>query len=836
MLQTASSVPTSEETDSRVSQLKSKVLSTSTSADDEKDLEYDPSEDAVAQEQVEQDKADDDVFDGDVKEEVESESESSCDPQDEESLIRSESFAKELSAAIEHVCGIAKVHREEMIESIKEHLLEQTGLEVTDEAVSAAMKSFGVAEDMELVDGTTSGEEEDEEEVDEDLLDREMAEALEAVRELGQLHQPSFVDRVCDIYGELNDEEPTTETLYSLFRGIRVQFAEEAVSMDTESDVDSDEVSAETLAAEMVLGLEQVRKQAQLDQVGLIDSICDYYCDLLGYEPSVDVLGDILVRMKEQFGEEAREEFLEMNQDEDDEEDSDYEVDEDSAAEQYAEDETEDIYISEEHLVSDSDLDEAEYLTSSSIDDDVRFLDLAEIEDEEELVNDPVFGELFCSAIDHIQSIGREDGVSMVLDIVEQYEEETGQRVTEEMVEVAVNVASCSTLDVEDEDVDAESEDEEELAIEMQEAVDRARELGALHKEQLVNRICDLYAEENGEEMSLQKLYAIFGDIEQGLAEEDEEDKTGELDADSFAHHFQSAIDHIQMLAKQDQEEMVDALCDIYCDYNGEEPSTPELYEMFADIKASFVEEAVEDLIENELEVIEAEYEDEDESSVDDEDYSPDSDAFDYSVDAVDDVLYHDSEYDTNSETESDSDYIAEEDTVDSVYEQDVEDDLSSSTESEVEVEVQGDGDGDVDDENEDEQKATELESQSDSEYSPDKDAFDYFEDYEADQVYPDSDVSSSTEKDSESEESESESDKDSDYDPNYDLTNYLMDYEQFQKDEAEEEEDSDDDEDYSVGKDGYDYSQDLEDDLAETSEDSKGSESEEDVADELAA
>merc|ERR1719474_1122478 len=123
------------------------------------------------------------------------------------------------------------------------------------------------------------------------------------------------------------------------------------------------------------------------------------------------------------------------------------------------------------------------------------------------------------------------------------------------MVEVAVAVISRGTVteSVESED---EREDGEELAIEMQEAVDRARELGALHREQLVNRICDLYAEENGEEMSVQKLYAIFGDIEQGLAEEDEEDEadSGDLDGDSFAAEFESAIDHIQMVAKQDQE------------------------------------------------------------------------------------------------------------------------------------------------------------------------------------------------------------------------------------------------------------------------------------------
>merc|ERR1719320_505443 len=342
----------------------------------------------------------------------------------------------------------------------------------------------------------------------------------------------------------------------------------------------------------MGVGLCAVRAQAQLDQEGLVHFICDSHRDLNGCEPSVDILVDILDRIKGLLAEEARDEFLEMNQDEDDEEDSDYEVDEDSDAEQYAEDEAEDIYIAES--------DSAEVSASESaaeIDDDEAFEYLVEIEDEEELVNDPVFGELFCSAMEHIESIGREDGVSMVLDIVEQYEEETGQRVTEEMVEVAVAAASTT------EDVDAESEDEEELAIEMQEAVDRARELGALHREQLVNRICDLYAEENGEEPSLNDLYAMFGDIEASFAEEDVEDQedSGELDADSFAAEWQSAMEHIEMAAQRDQEEMVNALCDIYCDQHGEEPSTPELYEMFQGIKASFAEEAADDVIESEL-------------------------------------------------------------------------------------------------------------------------------------------------------------------------------------------------------------------------------------------
>merc|ERR1719378_1186938 len=158
-----------------------------------------------------------------------------------------ESFAKEFESAIEHVSEIAKAHREEMIESVITQL-EEDGLEVSDNAVSQAMKTFAV-EDMEVVDGSTTGSEEEEEEMDESAFNKEMAEALDAVRELAQMHQPEFVDKICDLYEELNDEEPTTAELYNLFEGIKNQFAEEAVEMDSSVSVSDDEgVDAETLA------------------------------------------------------------------------------------------------------------------------------------------------------------------------------------------------------------------------------------------------------------------------------------------------------------------------------------------------------------------------------------------------------------------------------------------------------------------------------------------------------------------------------------------------------------------------------------------------------------
>merc|ERR1719295_74031 len=359
------------------------------------------------------------------------------------------------------------------------------------------------------------------------------------------------------------------------------------------------------------------------------------------------------------------------------------------------------------------------------------------------------------------------------------------------MVEVAMTAAS--TLDVVDSE-DEETEDVEDLEMAMTEVVEIASALGSLHQQQFVNEICDLYVEENGEEPSLNKLFAIFGDVEDALAEseeeEDEEDE-GDIDADTFAEEWSSAMDHIEALAKSDQTEMVNIICDIYSEMSGEEPSTPELYELFAEIKASFAAEATEEVIATEIDDLV--------DDSDDEDYTIDSDTFYYGFDALDDVLYNDSLF---AETDSaDSDYEPEFELSAMLYEQDLEDDLAESTEEEA-----------VDEE---EEKAGEVDS--DSEYSPDKDSYYYLSDYQDELATSSSDAPSESE-------SESEDDNDSNYDPMNDLFNYPLDLDFDSSEEEESEEDDSDDEDYSLEKDEFDYSQDVMDDFKDDTEEANGS------------
>merc|ERR1719168_405740 len=63
---------------------------------------------------------------------------------------------------------------------------------------------------------------------DEEAFDEEMAVALKHVRDLGAIHQNTFVNTICELYIEDFGAEPSTARLYDLFRGIQQLFAEEA--------------------------------------------------------------------------------------------------------------------------------------------------------------------------------------------------------------------------------------------------------------------------------------------------------------------------------------------------------------------------------------------------------------------------------------------------------------------------------------------------------------------------------------------------------------------------------------------------------------------------------
>merc|ERR1719229_1290775 len=574
----------------------------------------------------------------------------------------------------------------------------------------------------------------------------------------------------------------------------------------------------------MELALVQVRKQAQLDQEDLVDYIWDTFQGLNGCEPSVNDISDIFSRIKEGLALEEEEEFLEAFEDGEISDDDSYDVDEDSEAEQYVKDELMDEYESENlvesELESESEMegdyevdeDGAEEYWNDVLDDEdlelwvdsVEEFDGLSTEDEEELINSALFASEWCSAIEHVQSLAQFDGQRMLSSVVNSLNETEDPLVVDD----ALSSLKDAVLEYDSED---DVEIEEELSVEMEEALESVRALAVVHGEQLAMTICDLYAEENGEEMSSLKLQAIFRDVQECFAEESEssdlDEETGDAHPEEFDAEWSSAMDHVRDIAKSHQEQLLARFSSLYEESELNLPTSGALSEMLDVVREHFADEAMDELLDDDMEFNDKGYDDE--SSYDEE---SDAENEEYALDELDFALYCSLSEEVDSASDSDFEEKEDADTLKEQYEADEADDFASSSEEEAE---------------EDDQKAEELES--DSAWSPDKSAFDYFSDYEADHFYASSVSSSSVS------ESESSAQSENAYNPAYDLFDYSMDLEEFRSSEelsesdgstimesgAESVESQSEDEDYEAGQDSFDYAEDEKDDIEESVDES---------------
>merc|ERR1719320_1488154 len=722
----------------------------------------------------------------------------SIDSLDEEAVISSRSFAKEFESAIDHISEIAKSHRAEMIESVKERIEAETGQFVSDEMVSSAMKPFAVQQIESMDLGATTDEEsavsaedadsvdvDDESDVDDaDLEEPTAAEslqilrcssvwvsALESVRSLGRGDQEELVNSLCSIHLELNDEEPTLEELHSMFSGIRARFHEEAMELSESEDESVEEVNAESFAEEMELALAAVRKQAQQDQEGLVSFIADSFLSVNGREPTVEELSGVLGRIQLQFHEECRSLFLEQNEDDDADSDSDYELEGDQEAEQYAEDEAEDIYIDGEHeaatfseFSSSEQIDNIEY---DPMDDDAQSLysrdelddeelsafasaeELAssefeeETESEDDIVNSAQFAVEWQEALQSVHDLAKSDQQRLLQSVDEQ--------ATDSMVEAAMESLKEEVIDYDSGD---DLEEEEALDLEMQSALQSVRDLGAADGQALALRVSELYREEIGQEISVQELAAIFSEVQDCFAEEalSSDDGEGEVEGEEFADLYSEAMDHVVEIAKCHREEVVAKFAQIYDEENCNPPTKGAIAEMMQSVVESFADEAMDELLDDDLPT---------DSEDDDSSYSPESDIADhsdYQFDALDLALYLHSSSDHESDVDFDADLEAED--LKDLYLEDADLDLADSESSENE---------------EAELKQSEVESDEESEYSPDRDDARYFSDYQAEYASTSSSAADTDQSDSASLRSGAES-EDADYNPDYDLFDYSLD------------------------------------------------------------
>jgi len=643
--------------------LTNKLLTRASQAgDDEKNgsgQDYDPL-DSAEQLQAEKDKIDDATND-DAKESVSAVEEvaPSSEEVDEAELVNSAQFAEELQSAIDHVQRIAKTHRAEMIHAAKQQFERETGSAPTQRMVDDAMET--------------------------------MKESLVTA-------EP-----------EISSTEPATTDI-------------DANSKPAEAELDG--VSAE----DMESALEHVRTLGRLHRTEFESRIRAQYADINGAEPSSDELSGIFARIRESLAEEARDEFLDIHDQEELDGDSDYEPSADQLTFQFFKDNADDVAaesedidgelddLRDDSLLSESDESEVGSRSTELSEHELQFSDTASTFDEahfsgemdfalkhvrdlaslqqSEFVNsicdtfaelngcEPSLEELNGVFADITEAFANEPegngGISWDISIDDFVNTDADYRPADDVFDYAQDEVDQQLFD--DVDEVMHELDDELLGADMDFALEHVRNLANVHQSELVNKVCDMFAEEYGREASVAHLRDLFQEIKQDLAFEavdqdfdDAEaseagsvsvDEEGVFDEEAFGEDMDFALDHIRGLAVSHQSEFVGRICDLFAEEYDAEPSAWELSELFRGIQLRFAKEAdqtgsafIVSVGESASESAEEIEEEESDDLSEQDSYDAEQDSFDYAVDAEDDI---DSEFQVDAESEIESESVEE--------------------------------------------------------------------------------------------------------------------------------------------------------------------------------
>eukprot|EP00483_Globobulimina_turgida_P001153 UN01155 len=152
----------------------------------------------------------------------------------------------------------------------RQEYINDTGEEPTQQMVAAAFKMFAIDEDEEENEAENEEKSADIEaaedaELNAEVFEKEFGEALETVRELGQTHQKSLVDKICQTFGELHGKEPTTEEMCGIFARIQSKLAEEAMEDFIEKNNASDDVENDSDYEPNEEELQQVEEDKKIE-------------------------------------------------------------------------------------------------------------------------------------------------------------------------------------------------------------------------------------------------------------------------------------------------------------------------------------------------------------------------------------------------------------------------------------------------------------------------------------------------------------------------------------------------------------------------------------------
>jgi len=635
-------------------------------ADEDEDADYDPSDDSqdYAQDQIDQE-----VFD----------------------KIEQTDDQSEMEFALEHVQNLARLHQNAFVNQICDIFAAENGKEAStaelyemfgaikqgfaDEAAEEAEESVSACDDESEDESDAESDAESEASVsvsvpeseadscdfDEELFDEEMEVALKHVRDLGAIHQNTFVNTICELYVEDFGAEPSTQRLYDLFRGIQQLFAEEAdeegsafvVSVsDSAEDTESEEEESEDMSEQ--------------------DS---YDPDTDSFDYAVDADDDIDFEREVEDASETESESVDESEAESESE-SDYSFDNavdatnsiafaTSASESATESEAESESVSESYAVSE--------VNSLEDEDGTEFESEEETESEDFSERDSYnpSEDSFDYAVDREDSIAFAPSTSeSELSVDARYETESEDESRSE-AESANDSSEKESYDPEDdsfnykrdttsaESSDSESESASSVVSEIDSVASFSRSLI-----ESIDESASKSVELSESVLTMQSL---------------------EFD-DELRNELNSALSHVRELAKLHQSEFVNEICDIIYSQTGagQGPTThtAKLCDVFRSIKQSFAQEAIKESESEyesaEAESAESEYEQESAGEADSESEQ------ELSVDAQSE---YESEEESRSEAESANDisekesYDPEDDSFD--YQRDATSAESSESESE---------------------------------------------------------------------------------------------------------------------------------------------------------
>ena len=404
----------------------------------------------------------------------------------------------------------------------------------------------------------------------------QLKDALEHVQEIGRMDGAAFAEMICETFRELGNKDPAMDLMTDLYDRIKTDFANEAEEEldDTESattetteveseeeteqdtEEEEEEKSMELMEEDWEDTLEYVRDVGRKDGTLLAQDLCDIFFDEFGEEPSLEELTDLWQGIQDELAMEAEE-----AEDSEDDEESDYDPDNED----------------DQFTANVDALEDERYEATLDVDSD----------DDDE----------WEEALDHIRTLGQQDGEELAEDLCDFLAEELGEEPSlEQLTDVWQGIQDELIAEAEEETVE---ETEEEIEDSSDDDSDADAEYNPYNLEDQILATKDTVETEEFESTNFDEV----ADTEDDSNDDTEDDELGD------------ALEHVRNIGKEDGEALAQNIFDLLCDVNGdEEEAFEQLADLWGAIQNGLAMEAQEESIDDS--------EDEDEVS-EDEDLSP---------------------------------------------------------------------------------------------------------------------------------------------------------------------------------------------------------------------